>query len=233
MTKYLLKIEQDHDAERPDEGSIGRVVSFMNRHASYEDAEQWMTSDCPKCEGEGWIGPDHGYGKDDVECDKCEATGRVDVVNPDVLTMLNYYEHGLCHWYVAPNASPVDMQWDGAYNAGVIVWNGGDDERAWWDGMTDDERHSILEGIAETFTDWSNGECYGYILEALDECDLGFDHAGEQIDACWGYIGTKWLGDAVHDLLVSMDIPREQVTIAGEFGYAFEYPKDKQEKASV
>ncbi len=237
MPRYLLKIEQDHDPSRPDEGSIGRMVSFSNRHGNFEDPEQWMTSDCPKCEGSGWIAPkggsnaDAGYGQDDEECKNCEATGRVDVVHPDVLTMLNYYEHGLCKWYIAPAASPVDMQWDGAYNAGVIVWNGEDSERAWWDGMTDAERHSILEGIAETFTDWSNGEVYGYILERLDECDMGYDHTGDHIDSCWGYIGIQWLGDAVHDLLVSSDIAREDVTIGGEFGYVFEYPSDK--KASV
>lgn len=234
MTKYLLKIEQDHDAERPDAGAIGRMVSFNTSHLSYEDPEQWVTSECPVCNGDGWQGPDKGYGPDDVECKNCDGEGRLQKLHPDVLATLSYYEHGRVKWMVGESTVPDFGGWDTVGLAGVIVWDGGNDERAWWyDELDDEKRAAILDGIAEAFTDWSNGECYGYILEVLDECNLGFDHAGEHVDSCWGYVGIEWLGDAVHDLLVSMDIAREDVTIAGEYGYSFEYPKDKQEKASV
>jgi len=223
VPRYLLKIEQDHDPSRPDEGSIGRMVSFSNRHGNFEDPEQWMTSDCPKCEGSGWIAPkggsnaDAGYGQDDEECKNCETTGRVDVRHPDVLTMLNYYEHGLHRWYVAPAASPVDMQWDGAYNAGVIVWNGADDERAWWDDLGDEKRHEILEGIAEEFTAWGNGQVFGYVLSSLGTCDMGFDHEAEDdLDGCYGIIGYEYFEEHVQEVLRDRNIDPADVELVGD-----------------
>ena len=92
---YLLKIEQDHDAERPDAGGLGRMVSFNTSHLSYEEPTQWVTSECPVCGGDGWQGPDKGYGPDDVECKNCEGEGRIQKMHRDVLATLSYFEHGL------------------------------------------------------------------------------------------------------------------------------------------
>lgn len=240
--KYRLTVQYDqYDTERPDTEQIGRMVSFSTRHASYEDPEQWMRSDCPKCEGHGWFRADGtiggGYDKDDTECPTCEAEGRVNVVNPDVLTMLNYYEHGMHRWYVAPAASPVDMQWDGAYNAGVIVWNGGDDERAWWDSQTDEFRHEILEGIAEEFTAWGNGQVFEYVLTGLGTCDMGFDHEDEGIiDQCSSIVGSDYFEEHVQEVLRDNGIDPKDVELVGDASGYFnplEVPTLESEKVSA
>jgi len=35
--------------------------------------------------------------------------------------------------------------------------------------------------VAETYTAWANGECYGYVVK---------DAAGEEVDSCWGFVGA-------------------------------------------
>lgn len=221
--RYRLKVEYDqYDTERPDVGQLGRMVSFSTRHVNYEDPEQWMTSECSKCEGSGWIAPkgstaDAGYGPDDTECQHCEATGRVNVPHPDVLTMLNYYEHGAHRWYVAPGASPVDMQWDGAYDAGVIVWNGEDNEREWWDAKPDAERHEILVGIAEEYTAWGNGWVFEYVLSELGVCDMGFDHpADAHVDQLSSIIGSDYFEEVVQEVLRDHGIDPDDVELVGD-----------------
>ena len=45
---------------------------------------------------------------------------------------------------------------------------------------SDHELLTYAQRVAETYTEWANGECYGYILHDAD---------GHEIDSCWGFIG--------------------------------------------
>ena len=107
----------------------------------------------------------------------------------DILTLLSYSEHGRHQWRVAGDARPLGIdQWDDVGVAGVIVWNGEDDGRKWWDDRPDDEKAEALRSIAEEYTAWGNGDCFGYILERSTECASCGNVEWEDVDSCWGFI---------------------------------------------
>uniref|UniRef100_A0A6M3K9X0 Uncharacterized protein n=1 Tax=viral metagenome TaxID=1070528 RepID=A0A6M3K9X0_9ZZZZ len=40
--------------------------------------------------------------------------------------------------------------------------------------------YNVLRGEVETFGQWANGECYGYVVKDKD---------GEEVESCWGFVG--------------------------------------------
>ncbi|HXK39409.1 MAG TPA: hypothetical protein VJ837_01060, partial [Candidatus Paceibacterota bacterium] len=165
-----------------------KLVSFSTRHNSFRDPDEIFG--CEEC-GEGKQDQYHGGGPalpDEDPDDYHEYKPR-----EEVAFILNYYEHGLCRWYVAPNASPVDMQWDGVYGAGALILAIEESERAWWDEKTDEEKRKSAEIFAAEYTAWSNGECYGYTIKRKEsECPTcGQEREGETLDSCGGYI-VSW-----------------------------------------
>lgn len=44
--------------------------------------------------------------------------------------------------------------------------------------------------MCEEYTSWANGDCWGYVLE---------DEDGEQLDSCWGFIGTDAAEEAMKE----------------------------------
>ena len=62
-------------------------------------------------------------------------------------------------------------------------------DRDCWPREYDDARlAAYAQQIAECYTDWANGRCYGYIL---------LDSNGHEVDTCWGYIGEEAVREAV------------------------------------
>jgi hypothetical protein len=87
------------------------------------------------------------------------------------------YDHsGIVFRVGVQNPFTVDVEWDTA-RAGIIALK----RSEWGNGAESDEKLFEYAGnIAETYSEWANGECYGYILKGED---------GEEIDACWGFVG--------------------------------------------
>ncbi|MNU40315.1 hypothetical protein D3C71_290280 [compost metagenome] len=87
------------------------------------------------------------------------------------------YDHsGIVFRVGAQNPFTVDVDWDTA-RAGVIALK----RSEWGDGAEgDDKLFEYAQGVAETYSHWANGECFGYVLK---------DEDGEEIDSCWGFIG--------------------------------------------
>ena len=137
---------------------------------------------------------------------------------------LSHYEHGTRHWSIAGTVHYPDMQWDGVERAGFLEVTVSDDEREWWDGRPEADRLEAAKATIAEYTSWINGEVYGYILETLNVCDLGYDHPGDEVeDSCFGFIGWDWFEQAVQETTKSYGATAENTEVVdkayGAAGY--------------
>jgi hypothetical protein len=162
-TTIVGRLEQDQDCPNPCEDcdGVGHIRSLSRRHVnniSFEEAKSLLETDA-------------------------------------MVVALSYYEHGQCLWDVVGGkriGRCPDQQWDQVDFAGVWVP----------DDCCRDEiksrshrKHITYQAAAQelaaeccrSYTDWSNGECYGHVVKAFDpdgnECED---------DSCWGYIGYEY-----------------------------------------
>lgn len=70
--------------------------------------------------------------------------------------------------------NPFNCGWDSC-KAGFIAL-----KKSEWGANTDEEFFKYAQGVASEYSEWANGNCYGFVIK---------DEAGEQIDSCWGFIG--------------------------------------------
>lgn len=123
--------------------------------------------------------------------------------DPDAVA-LSYFEHGNSLWMVKDSTAPagVEFRWDGVRFAGVWIPDQCVRESyTGQDGLT--RRDWMVKQAAaacETYSQWCNGEVYGYSVEAfkarLDDDGEPFDalddyRRDEPIfdDSCWGFYG--------------------------------------------
>lgn len=215
---HLLTVSHDPDTDQPE--AIGRIVSFNDRHTIFESPDNWLAieTECETCGGDGFATKDDA-GKPGWEregCKPCEGYGCTTSVHDDVLTVLSYYEHGLCRWMVGGSTVPDRGGFDTVQVAGVIVWSGDDDERSWWDARTGDERRKILDEIANEFTMWTNGETYGFTLEGQSTCsECNHVVSGDEVDSLSGIIVTDYLIEVICETLEGYGIDASDVEVAG------------------
>ncbi len=127
---------------------------------------------------------------------------------------LSHYEHGTRHFSIQGTVHYPDMQWDGVETAGFLEVTVPDDERKWWDGRSKDDRLEAAKSTIAEYTSWINGEVYGYTLETLNVCDMGYDHAGDEVeDSCWGFIGWDWFEQAVQEITESYGATAENTEV--------------------
>jgi hypothetical protein len=80
--------------------------------------------------------------------------------------------------YRVGRSNPFHCPWDSG-RAGIIALKRAD----WGGGSESYERlEEFAQGVADEYTAWANGECYGYVLQ---------DGAGRELDSCWGFIGLE------------------------------------------
>jgi hypothetical protein len=165
-------------------------------------------SDCPNpltdCDGMGHIysmNRNHINSKPVEEC--------VSILESDVdAVALSYFEHGNCMWMVAGSSASrtpgVEFQWDGREFAGVWVPDKYCRESfTGQDGLTRREWFvKQAECACEVYTEWVNGECYGYDVRLYnvrkDDAGKPFDRLADYRrdkelaeDSCWGFIGWE------------------------------------------
>jgi len=85
------------------------------------------------------------------------------------------YDHSGTAYRVGQN-NPFNCPWDSG-RVGIIAL-----KRSEWGPKSEEEYFKAAQSVAETYSDWANGNCYGYIIE---------DEEGEELDACWGFIGME------------------------------------------
>ena len=173
---FIVSVMHDDSPEDPigDGYANGKMHSFSTRHGTFLDLEKhgcYAAEDVPEtlnelfgpC-GEGWMA-------------------------------LSYYEHGQCSWFPCGDQPiGVEFQWDGVRLAGVwemdkdVLDNLGDPKS---EGFAE-RAYKYCKGVCDMYTDWCNGNVYGYSVIVIDE-------RGDQVadDSCWGYYGSD--EDYMHD----------------------------------
>lgn len=111
--------------------------------------------------------------------------------NPDAVP-LSYFEHGLCRWAVAGELpAECRCRFDSVVFAGVWLPDAATLASARnYGGFT---RRMFMRKRArqacDAYTQWSNGEVYGYQIERLTVCPECGQEGAEAVDSCWGFYG--------------------------------------------
>lgn len=172
--KLLISIWQDDQAENPSDWDGWKAYSFSRRHGNHADPE------------------DIGFEEDDegaiVPSDELKAK-----LESGLAFFLDYYEHGQCMWSLTGTGPR--CQWDSVRGAGLLVWEGEEGDigaKSYADRETD-AKHFI-----DRFTEWCNGEVYGYSAEALAVCcECGADKDADtdlDLPSCSGFFGSDIAG---------------------------------------
>ena len=114
--------------------------------------------------------------------------------NPDAVP-LSYYEHGLCLWSVAGEL-PAHLRcpWDSVGIAGFWLPDAETLSSAKnYGGST--RRHFMRKRArqaCEAYTQWCNGDVYGYEVERVTTCAHCGEESKESLDSCWGFFGLDY-----------------------------------------
>lgn len=111
--------------------------------------------------------------------------------------LVDYFEHGNCRYSVAGGHRD---QWDTTPNAGIIFL-----EKHLTDGADFEQRKAIAEQELEAYTQWANGEVYGYTIT---------DARGEIVDSLCGLYDLGAVADNIRDVVDG--IQNDNVTYTGE-----------------
>jgi hypothetical protein len=114
--------------------------------------------------------------------------------NPDAVP-LSYFEHGRCLWSVAGELpATARCPWDSVGFAGVWLPNAETLASARnYGGFT---RRMFMRKRArqacEAYTQWVNGDIYGYEIERITLCTACGHEESESIDSLWGCYGLDY-----------------------------------------
>lgn len=62
----------------------------------------------------------------------------------------------------------------------------------------------VLRSEIETFSQYINGECFGFIVSKIKKCNLEVDH-NDTLDSCWGFYGSDFDKNGLFDNLGKKD----------------------------
>jgi hypothetical protein len=111
--------------------------------------------------------------------------------HPDAVP-LSYYEHGLCLWSIAGELPPhLRCPFDSVGIAGFWLPDAETLASARnYGGFT---RRMFMRKRArqacEAYTQWCNGDIYGYDIERVTTCPHCGEESTESVDSCWGFYG--------------------------------------------
>lgn len=165
-----IRIVYDDAPESPTTWGWYDIVTFDTRS---------VTSTSP------WAYVDEETGKPNAELAEQLKDGRA--------FWLDIYEHGGTSYSL--HAEGTQDQWDTAGKGGLII-------------LTDDAlkevdaykyREAAARGYLETYTEWANGEVYGYQIEDAD---------GDDVDSCYGFYGLDYCKEQANEVADDYRIPR-------------------------
>jgi hypothetical protein len=111
--------------------------------------------------------------------------------NPDAVP-LSYYEHGLCLWAVCGEL-PLGARcpWDSRQFAGVWLPDTPTLAAArHYGGRTRSHfMRKRARQACEVYTQWCNGDVYGYTIERIAACQACEAENATTLDSCWGIFG--------------------------------------------
>ncbi len=115
------------------------------------------------------------------------------IADPDAVP-LSYYEHGLCLWSVAGELpAGARCPFDSVGFAGLWLPDAATLESARsYGGWTRLQFMRIRARQAcEVYTQWCNGEVYGYEIKRVTACDACGAERTVCVDSCWGIYGLE------------------------------------------
>ena len=153
QTKYTVRIKHDQDCDNPNEwAGSWKLHSFSRKHINFTHPDEFFNQ-------------------------SAKASRQLArKLEKGLAFILSYYEHGNCVWSV--KGTGPQCPWDNVEVAGIAIWN---EPASNMGAKTYDQRQADCARFLEVYTDWCNGNCYGYVIE---------DAEGNQVDSCWGYIGN-------------------------------------------
>lgn len=92
---------------------------------------------------------------------------------------LDLYDHSGQSWSLSGEG--MNDRWDTSHKAGLLVWKNKPSDMG---AKTKDARKEDARRTLETYNQWLNGDCWGYILTDSD--------TGQEIDSCWGFISQDY-----------------------------------------
>lgn len=129
------------------------------------------------------------YTLSDKEAPKCEPA-EFDPAEYEICLPLQMFEHGDI---LLRAGAPFGDRWDSG-QVGWIYVTAEKLQHEYSDDHTPASRleHAtkVLQSEVEEYSRYVNGECYGYIVK---------DRHGEQLDACWGFIGREYCEESAKE----------------------------------
>lgn len=179
----MVEIFHDPEVESPcDEDETWQLYSFSNRHRTYRPPSEFFP------EGEPTL----------ALRNKLKA---------GTAWTLSYFEHGQCRWMLADEPRGMlagDWRWDGVDLAGVLVWENPPEHLG---PRTKQDRRADAAAFVETYTQWCNGETYGYTIT---------DGDGHEVGQCWGFTGTDHMvSTLLEELEVGDEVTEVRDRVAG------------------
>lgn len=212
----FVRVEYDECPPNPleDWDGTGKIYSFNRRHVNFYKGDprdafgRWR---CPECGADEyhldfeWYHEDGDGEKPVIYCHLCDhhtPQSQKDDWHEEFVDLvpLGYFEHGMCLWHVSdeiPRGTEGDYRWDGINFAGF--WEPDEVLLKEVEGLGPVDRRKKMVQFArqacDVYTDWCNGQVYGYVVEAYTHRlpydrlrDYRYD-APEYDDSCWGFYG--------------------------------------------
>lgn len=113
------------------------------------------------------------------------------IADPDAVP-LSYFEHGLCRWSVAGELPPGSRcPFDSVAFAGLWLPDATTLESARPYGGWTRRQFMRIRALqaCDVYTQWCNGEVYGYEIEHVTACDACSAERVVCVDSCWGFYG--------------------------------------------
>jgi hypothetical protein len=166
-----LKVVHDSSPESPREwDNLGTMICFHNRYD---------------------LGDNHNYNSDDYSGWEEMKQAIIKEENPAVILPLYMYDHS----GISISTSPFSCRWDSGQIGFILVSKkkaleefGGKIVTA----KLKERLEKILEGEVETYTQYVEGEVYGFVIE---------DEDGEHIDSCYGFYGRDFATNGMLDYI--------------------------------
>lgn len=177
LQPLIVSIWHDPDTDSPnDHDGLFRLVAFSSRLLHSDDPDKYI-----------------------------DGTPR-----PDIAAYLSYFEHGHCRWSRSGHGPADYGGFDTVGLAGVLLLTDdyvpGGEWREWWHAKSEDERNEAIDSFLGEYTDWANGETYGYTVETqTGECPTCHrPNEPELVDSCGGFIGFEYIAEVIRETVADL-----------------------------
>lgn len=177
-----LKIKYDQSPESPREWDNFGILAFKNENNSEDpigDINEWLADKLG-------LNIDSLYKKfDSLNQLKDHLEQRF--MSEFVASKVYKYEHS----GVAYSTEPFSCRWDSGQVGYIYVTKKIAAEnfgKKICTAAARDNAYGILRSEMETYSQWANGEVYGFIIE---------DEEGDQLDSCWGFYDKESIADHI------------------------------------